>query len=95
MYRNDPYIVLTTDGATKIASSTSAHGGLTMRHVSSDNLFVVSAVEVTDGVRIGVDIPRAFTALRGGDQHRPAQWVRKPTETINIDHFGMLRRPGA
>lgn len=95
MYRNDPYIVLTTDGATKIASSTTAHGGLTMRHVSSDNLFVVSAVEVADGVRIGVDIPRAFTALRGGDQHRPAQWVRKPTETINIDHFGMLRRPGA
>jgi hypothetical protein len=95
MYRNDPYIVLTGDGAAKIAASPSARGGLTMRYVSSEDLFVVNVVETAEGVRAQVDIPREYTALHWGDQTRPAQWVRKPTETINIDHFGMLRRPGA
>ncbi|QZY47024.1 HesA/MoeB/ThiF family protein [Mycolicibacterium austroafricanum] len=96
MYRSDPHIVLTRDGATKITSSTLTRGGLTMRHVPTDNLFVVHAVDVAEGTRTQVDIPREYTTLRTwGDQTRPAQWIRKPTETINIDHFAMIRRPGA
>lgn len=95
MYRNDPYIVLTRDGAAKIAASSATRGDLTLRYAPSENLFVVNVVATTDGVRTQVDIPRKYSALRWGDKTRPAQWVRQPTDTFNIGHFNMLRRPGA
>lgn len=95
MYRNDPFIVLTADGATKIGSSTATRGRVTIRSAPSENLFVVVALDVVDGVTLPVDIPQEFRALHWGDKTVPAQWVREPADTLNILHINMLRRPGA
>ncbi|MES3664231.1 ThiF family adenylyltransferase [Mycobacterium intracellulare] len=95
MYRNDPYIVLTADGATKIASSASTRGRITIRSVPSENLFVIAALDVANGAMVPVDIPKEFTALRWGDKAVPAQWVRQSDNALHVLHVSMLRRPGA
>lgn len=94
MYRNDPYIVLTRDGATKIAQAPSVAGNLVMRHAPSERMYVVDRVETAKDVRTQVSIPSAYTALKWGDSHHAAQWMRKPVEDLNLQHVAMLRRPG-
>lgn len=94
MYRTDPYIVLTRDGAIRIAEAPSAAGNLVMRHAPSEHMYVVDRVETAKDVRTQVSIPSAYTALKWGDSFHSAQWMRKPVEDLNLQHVALLRRPG-
>ena len=94
MYRSDPYIILTRDASAKIARARSASGGLDMRHSPSELMYVVDTVETDKGVRIQVNIPPQYRALRWGDSRHIAQWMRKPYEHINLVNLTMFSRPG-
>jgi molybdopterin-synthase adenylyltransferase len=95
MYRSDPLILLTRDGASKIAASGLNGGDLPMRAVPAENMFVVDVVETDRGIRSQVVIPRQYVALRwGGPQRAAAQWVRKPDTNLNLEHLLLRRRFG-
>ena len=93
-YRSEPYIVLTREGATKIAGANSTSGSLALRHVPSEDLYVVNVVEITKGSRIGIRIPREYTVLNWGDALFAGQWMRATNRDVNIRHFSLLHRPG-
>ena len=95
MRSSDPYIVLTLEGAAKIAESKLSLGSLNIRHVPSEELYVVTTVETDRDIRLQVEIPRNYTALQWGDPLYSAQWMRPTTDHINLNHLMLLRRPSA
>lgn len=94
MLRTDPFVVLTKDGAAKIAAAPCARGGLLLRHSPSEDLYVVKAVDVARGTRVGIDIPKQFGALHWGDESLAGEWMRQPIEGLNVQHLLLIRRPG-
>ena len=94
MYRSDPYIVLTRDGAAKIANSASSGGRIAMRHAPSEGAYIVDVVETAKDVRVQVAIPPQYTALKWGDSLHTAQWMKQPVEGLNLQHLALIRRPG-
>lgn len=87
-----PFLIISRDAAEKIASAPSSAGTLALRHAPSEDLEVVSMVEVSSGTRMGVQIPREYTALNWGDPAHAGQWVRRSGSEINLIHLDMLRR---
>jgi hypothetical protein len=87
-----PFLMISRDAAEKIASAPSSAGTLALRHAPSEDLDVVSMVEVTSGTRMPVQIPREYTALNWGDAAHSGQWVRRSGGDINLIHLDMLRR---
>lgn len=94
MDRNDPYIILTRDAATKIAGAKSTAGKLEMRHPPSERMYVVDMVETDKDVRVQVVIPSAYKTLRWDGSRHIAHWMRRPSQQINIEHLMLLSRPG-
>lgn len=94
MYRSDPYIVLTRDGAAKIANSASSGGRIAMRQAPSEDAYIVDVVETAKDVRLQVTIPPEYTALKWGDSLHTGQWMRQPVKDLNLQHLAMIRRPG-
>jgi hypothetical protein len=95
MYRNDPCIVLTQDGANKIAGAETTGGLVIMRRAPSEAMYVVAAIEVKKGMRVSVDIPREYVALNWGDPLHEAHWMRSPVPRLNVEHLILRRRPSA
>lgn len=83
------------DALAKIASSAEGVGGIGLRHVPSENLYVIHMVETAPQVRQQVVIPKQYTALRWGDAGFEGRWVRRPSSELNLLHVELLRRPGA
>ncbi|TRY19404.1 ThiF family adenylyltransferase [Tessaracoccus rhinocerotis] len=94
MYRSDPFVILTHDGAAKIANSEMRGGRVAMRHTPSEDAYIVDVVETAKDVRVQVAIPPEYTALKWGDALHAAQWMRQPVEGLNLHHLAMIRRPG-
>ena len=57
-------------------------------------MYVVVAVDATQGVRSQVKIPGEYEALRWGDQNHHGQWMRAYAADLSAMHLTMLRRPG-
>lgn len=95
MRLSEPCVVLTRDGASKIAGAPIRQGHLRLRHTPAETNYVIDVVEVAENVRHQVDIPPQYVALRSGDEHLAGQWMRSPQEGLNIWHLWVLRRPGA
>src|SRR3954466_14797397 len=91
MYRNDPCIVLTQDGANKIAGAETTGGLVIIRRAPSEAMYVVAAIEVKKGIRVSVDIPRQYVALNWGDPLHEAHWMRTPVPRLHVEHL-ILRR---
>lgn len=89
------YVFVPRDALAKIASSAEVVGRIGLRHVPSENFFVVHVVETAPQVRQQVVIPKQYTALRWGDADFEGRWVRRPSSELNLVHAELLRRPGA
>ncbi len=95
MFRNDPFIVMPAAAAIRIANSAISHGELVLGHFPDDALYVVKSVEASRGVKVQVDIPRQFAALLSArDRHCAGQWMRSPSDQLDVHHFFQFRRPG-
>lgn len=94
MDQSKPYIVLTRDGAMKIAESSSTAGRLTLRNVPSEQMYVVDSVEISKATRVQVSISREYAALKWEGSRHPGQWIRDPSADLNLRHLALLRRPG-
>ncbi|EME18527.1 HesA/MoeB/ThiF family protein [Rhodococcus triatomae] len=95
MARSDPYIVMPADAVDKIASSALSRGSLVLRRASADDMYIVRAVETAKDVRLQVDVSREYAALRSGDSHHAAQWIRVAPNDAHIHHLLLSRRPHA
>lgn len=89
------YVFVPHDALVKIATSPDGVGGIGLRHVPSENFYVVHMVETAPQVRQQVVIPKQYTALRWGDAGFEGRWVRRPSSELNILHVDLLRRPGS
>jgi hypothetical protein len=92
MTTGHPFVVLTRDAAQKIAQAERDHGDLVMRHAPSENMYIITTIEIAKGDRRQVDIPREYEALHYGDATFAGQWMRQPTPDINMKHLDMLHR---
>lgn len=95
MSRSDPHVVLTRDGADKIARSPLSGGSLVLRHVPSEDLYVIQTVETAKDVRVQVDIQREYSALRWHGPPFSAQWIHPTTNDISLHHLLLSGRPDA
>jgi hypothetical protein len=91
--RDDICVVLTRDAAAKIAHAEGTNGGLVLRHVQSEDIYIVSAVGTSPGSRLPVAVDRQYTALGWGDLTISGQWIRTDAEVI-AQHLYVVRRPG-
>ncbi|WP_350349065.1 ThiF family adenylyltransferase [Agromyces sp. G08B096] len=95
MPQHDPYIVVPRDAIDKIAASALSGGALVLRRVPADNMYVVRTVETAKDMRLPADIPGEYVALRSGDPHHAAQWIRVAANDAQIHHLFLSRRPQA
>ena len=93
MSPRNPYIVMPRDAVTKIASSNLSGGALVLRRVPADDMYVVQAVETGKDIRLPADVPREYAALRSGDPHHAAQWIRVAPNDAHLHHLFLSRRP--
>lgn len=89
-----PYVILTRDGATKIANSNADGGTLGMRHSPSEDFYIIDKVETAENLHIDVKPATEYEALRYGDPLYRGRWLRKPAPDLNLIHCDMLRRVG-
>lgn len=94
MYRDDPCIVLTAEGADKIASAKTDRGGLALRHVPVEGTYVVAAIDVDRGLRLPVRIPTDFRTLNLSHSTCAGEWARSSDPDVMLSHISMRRRPG-
>lgn len=83
------------DALSRIAGAEASGGELRFRHVTADDFYVVTRVEVASGLRLPVDIPKSYQRLAWGDDNLIGQWLRTPKRGVNHNHWYLLRRPGA
>ncbi|WP_218221835.1 ThiF family adenylyltransferase [Nesterenkonia sp. Act20] len=95
MSPDDPYILMPGDAFTKIEGSALSQGALVLRHAPADDMYVVDTVETAEGMRFRTTVSREYTALRAGDAHRAAQWIRVTSSDAHALHAVMSKRPNA
>lgn len=95
MSPRNPYVVMARDAIAKIAGSDLSGGSLVLRYSPADDMYVVETVEISGNTRVQASVPREYTALRAGDSHYAAQWIRVATNDAHLHHLALSRRPDA
>ncbi|MDJ0356627.1 ThiF family adenylyltransferase [Paenarthrobacter sp. PH39-S1] len=90
----DPFIVLTQDGASKIANAKGGSGAIRMRYVRSEKMYVIDAIAPSKWTTFPVTIPSEYQALKWDGTRHEGQWMRTPTDDINLHHLVSISRPG-
>lgn len=88
----DPVVFLPRDAMDKIAQAAAAAGDLMMTKVSGDDFYVVSQVEPSKGLRLQVDVPKQYSALRWDGSRHAGQWLRDPRPELTAAHLYAGRR---
>lgn len=94
MSPTDPFIVLTQDGASKIANAKGTSGGIRMRNVRSEGMYVIEAIAPSKWTTFPVAIPPEYQALKWDGSRHEGQWMRTPNDDINLHHLFFISRPG-
>lgn len=90
----EPTIMLTRDGANKIAAAEASAGHLSFHYLPSADLYVVKTIEMARDVRVPVDIPKRYQVLNWDGRSLAGQWMRQPAAHLNLAHYWVGRRPG-
>lgn len=93
MSRIEPFIVLTQDATAKIADAKSTSGGIRMRNVPSESMYVIEAITSSTGTTLPVEIPTEYQSLKWEGNRHVGQWMRKPKDDINLLHLYYISRP--
>ena len=91
----DPFVMVPRDAADRMLAAESNSGELTMTHLPSEELYVVTRLALGSGARIQVDIPTEYDTLRWTGTDYAGQWFKQPSEQVNLAHLELIRRPGS
>lgn len=91
----DPFIMVPRDAADRMLQAEDNSGDLAITHLPSEELYVVTRIELRSGARIPVNIATRYQTLKWTGTEYAGQWFRRPMEHINLAHLDILRRPGA
>lgn len=91
----DPFVMLPRDAADRMLAVEDSSGRLAMTHLPSEELYVVTRLELRSGVRLPVDIPASYQTLRWTGTEYAGRWFKRPWEHINLAHLDLVRRPGS
>lgn len=93
--QKDPFIVIPRDAADRMAAIDGTSGTLVMTYLPSEELYVISRLQLTSGSRVPVTIPSDYQTLGWKGDEYAGQWFRRPSAHVNIAHLDLIRRPGS
>lgn len=64
-----------------------------MRYVPSEGMYVIDAITSSAGTTLPVDIPSEYQSLKWEGNRHVGQWMRKPADDINLEHWHHISRP--
>jgi len=92
-----PTLVLTGKGADLIRAASATSGELLLHFSAVGQVYVIDHVGISESVRVEVDIPSDYSALRwgaGDSDPYAGQWFRSADPTLVVTHYDLQRRPG-
>lgn len=91
----DPFIMLPRDSVRRIVAAEDNGGRIVLTHLPSEELYVVTRIELRSGGVIPVDMAADYKTLHWSGTAHGGQWFKRPHEHVNLMHLNMVRRPGS
>jgi hypothetical protein len=90
-----PLVLLTRDGMTKIAKSSVPGGDLHLSLSTVDEFYIVTKIEVSNGLVVPVGPKRQFEALGWAADDYRGQWLTNVAEEAHLHHLMLATRSDA
>jgi molybdopterin-synthase adenylyltransferase len=90
----EPFFILPRDAADHIANSPNQTEALTIKHLLSEDLYVVDGFFVASDARLPTHIPARYETLKWEGERHAGTWFKGLSPEVNIAHWQVMRRPG-
>ena len=91
----DPFVMVPRDAADRMLTAGSNSGRLTMTHLPSEELYVVTRLDSIPAPASRSTSRPSTSTCAGPATDYAGQWFRQPREHINLAHLELIRRPGS